>query len=304
MKKICSFLLIMSIVLLGGCSPKEYQIEEQKKSYVTVSNHSYMLAGQQLQLIDKSNYEKEDLVYYVKDEDELVKVLQYSIDQGNNKVAYQSKNTIDLDVVANRLSYLNPFDIALQLSTTDYKDQKDTLIYRSSVIEIQNLDERYEQANRTAQRVYKEIINDTMNNDEKIKAIHDYLVKSVIYDEAATYDQNRQTSVFKAAGALIDKVAVCSGYSRAFMMLAKLADVPALYVASDTMNHGWNLVYGNDGWRFIDVTWDDPVPDQLDHVETQFLNMPVDEFVAEGSHIFDADKNKDFYLLLAKTFFS
>jgi len=24
------------------------------------------------------------------------------------------------------------------------------------------------------------------------------------------------------------------------------------------MNHGWNHIYVNGGWKFIDVTWDDP----------------------------------------------
>ena len=304
MKKLFCFICILSALCIAGCAPQEYKIDEQKQSYVTIKHNAYMLAGERLKTIDKSKYEKSDTVYYVKDEEELVQVLQYNIEIGNKNVAFQTEGKMDLDLVANRLSYLNPFDIGLQLSTTDYKNQKDQLLYKSSIIEIQNLDDRYEQALYAAKRAYNEIISEGMDNDQKIKAIHDYLVKSIIYDESAANQKEKQASVFKAAGALVDKVAVCSGYSRAFMMLAKMADVPAIYVASDVMNHGWNLVYGNNGWRFIDITWDDPVPDQLDHVEYQFLNLSISDFITEGSHMFDSDKNADFYLTLANAFFN
>lgn len=304
MNKIRIVFIVFMVCFVNGCSAKKYIIEEQRKTNVIAESNSYMLNGVKLQTIEKSEYEKADVVYYAEDELALVKILQYNIEMGKANVAFQSENKMDMDKIASYLSYLNPYDISLVLSTTDYKDQKDSLIYQSNEIKIKNLDERYEEAELVAKRIFKEIIHPSMDNDQKIEAIHDYIAKTTIYDIKTATADNKENSVFKAAGALIDKHAVCSGYSRAFMMLARLADVPAIYITSDRINHGWNLVYGNDGWRYIDVTWDDPVPDQPNIAQHKFLNMSRQDFLDEGSHIFDVDKSNEDYLKIAQTFFN
>lgn len=303
MRKCYKILLCLILFLMTGCAAEVYHIDKQEKKEIKTEANAYMLAGRSIKTIEKSRYEKADVVYYAKNEDDLVRILQYAINHKKKTVSYQSEKDIDLEKVANLLSYLNPYDISLTLSTVDYKDQKDKLVYQSHEISIKNMDERYKEAVSAAERIYDNIITEDMDADERIEKIHDYLVKSTIYDESAVYDEKQLTSVFKAAGALVDKNAVCSGYSRAFMILAQMAGVPAIYVASDGMNHGWNLVYGNKGWRYIDVTWDDPVPDRFDVADHRFLNMSIEEFSSEGSHIFDDDKPSSFYLSLAKSFF-
>lgn len=296
--------VIVSLTMITGCKVREYKASEQKVTSSKVDKSSYSLADQEIKTIEKSEYEDSDIVYYVEDEFELARILEYNINKDVSKISYQAPNKMDMDKTANYLSYIEPYDISLQLSTTDYENHQGELIYRSNEVEIINLDERYQQAKQAANQVYSKIITPNMDTDQKIKAIHDYLIKTTIYSEIGEGNNSKYPNVFKAAGALVDKNAVCSGYSRAFMMLARLGNIPAIYVSSDTMNHGWNLVYGNAGWRYIDVTWDDPVPDQPNHAEELYLNVSINEFMRDGKHIFDENKSSDYFLDVAKSYFN
>jgi transglutaminase/protease-like cytokinesis protein 3 len=102
---------------------------------------------------------------------------------------------------------------------------------------------------------------------------------------------------------LLDGRGVCSGYSRAFMMMAQEADIPALYVSSEQMNHGWNYVYDGSSWRYIDVTWDDPLPDQGMIAQDTFLWMSEQDFLNEGSHQLRLEE-QEIIKQIAKAFFS
>lgn len=240
-------------------------------------------------------------VYRVKNELELTKVVQMNIDKGIKEICFQSDRPLDFKQVINYISYLNPFDVSITTTPASHACDPSS---QSCIQElaITNLDTRYDEALVKANAIEKTIILPDMDNDERIKAIHDYIVENTAYDEAAAKSKN-DPSVYDAAGVLVDGDAVCTGYSRAFMMLAKLANVPAIYVASDQMNHSWNLVYGNDGWRYIDVTWDDPIPNSLHRVHERFLTMSIKEFIQEGSHHFDDTRSSDFYLSFAKNIF-
>ncbi|MEG1475906.1 MAG: transglutaminase domain-containing protein [Longicatena sp.] len=301
MKKICVGLMVG--VFLFACSLKPYQLDKQKITDEEISVENKILDGVNIRSVEKSSFEKADIVYYAEDEIEMAQVIQYAYEKGIYKIAYQSNKTLDINLVANYLSYLNPFDLSLTQSTLDYK-QGDEVLYRSYSLNLENLDKRYSEADEIAKDIVEKIITPRMHNDEKIKAIHDYIVKTTVYDAKNEGMNDKSASIFSGAGVLIDKRAVCTGYSRAFMMLAKKASIPALYVSSDIINHGWNLVYGSRGWRFIDVTWDDALPDVENRVSDKFLNMNVEDFAREGKHVFDEEKNVKFYLRLAENFYN
>ncbi len=91
-----------------------------------------------------------------------------------------------------------------------------------------------------------------------VQALHDYLVRNCVYDRSAV---NEVISPSRTAyGALANGKAVCQGYSLAYKLLLRRAGVPAVYVASDSMQHAWNMVQmENNGWYHVDVTWDDPI---------------------------------------------
>lgn len=105
-------------------------------------------------------------------------------------------------------------------------------------------------------------INDSMNAYDKIKVFHDYLINNSIYDKSRAEsiengNDSHTSNSHKAVGPLIDGISLCSGYSDAMKIyLDKLAITN--YKVSNT-NHIWNLVYLNDKWLHLDLTWDDPV---------------------------------------------
>ena len=110
------------------------------------------------------------------------------------------------------------------------------------------------------------------NNTEKIRAIHDYIVTNTAYDhDSLNPNQRKKQDAITVLGTRyrIDSqypdghfLAVCEGYSNLFAALARAAGFETRYVSSDSMNHGWNHIYVNGAWRFVDVTWNDPVPDR------------------------------------------
>lgn len=122
---------------------------------------------------------------------------------------------------------------------------------------------------------------------QKVKAIHDYIIKRVIYD----------TSLQKhsAYNALIGKSAVCEGYSAAAYRMFTDAGIACRIITGTAGGgpHSWNIVKVNGKWYNIDLTWDDPI------TQTGAQVLRYDYFLKNTSdfkgHYKDAEyKTKDF----------
>ena len=90
----------------------------------------------------------------------------------------------------------------------------------------------------------------------QVLAVHDWLVRHVVYDQ----DDSRASHT--AYGLFANATAVCEGYSQAFMLAMERLGVPCVIVRSEDMAHQWNMVCIDGTWYHVDVTWDDPTPDQ------------------------------------------
>ena len=95
----------------------------------------------------------------------------------------------------------------------------------------------------------------------QVLAVHDWLVRHV------AYDQEDMRSSHTAYGLFANATAVCEGYSQAFMLAMERLGVPCVIVRSEDMMHQWNMVCIDGTWYHVDVTWDDPTPDQGTHGE-------------------------------------
>lgn len=90
---------------------------------------------------------------------------------------------------------------------------------------------------------------------EKLTKISNWLTKKGIYDSTLVLSNNNNIY-----GAIIEKKAVCSGYSFAFKYVADMAGLNVLYVTGNVIYqksyfyHAWNLVYLNDQCFLIDIT--------------------------------------------------
>ena len=96
-----------------------------------------------------------------------------------------------------------------------------------------------------------------MTDFEKEVAIHDALVKHVNYYKYE--DINTIPSIKHTAyGALVEKEAVCDGYSKAFKLLLDKVGIDSIIISgtTDNVSHAWNLVKLDDEYYHVDVTSD------------------------------------------------
>ena len=128
-----------------------------------------------------------------------------------------------------------------------------------------------------AERVYekikaalREIISDDMTDFQKVRAIHDYLVMNVVYDNALyslafTSTDVKSYNGFYLEGVFDDKIAVCDGISKAFSAMANVEGIPCVRVtgkktdATGNVGHAWNKVLINNAWYIADATSDNVI---------------------------------------------
>ena len=98
-------------------------------------------------------------------------------------------------------------------------------------------------------------IKSSWTDFEKVMYVNDYLALNCEYD--TTYQNYNAYNVF------VNKIAVCQGYSLAFMELMNRLGIECEMVTSSELWHAWNAVKINKKWYYVDTTWDDPVPNMI-----------------------------------------
>lgn len=122
-----------------------------------------------------------------------------------------------------------------------------------------------------------------LSSVEAVKALHDYLVLHLKYDETLQMVSHSPEGVMK------NQTAVCDGYARTMRLLLLLSGIECEIVSGTAKgeDHAWNLVHLEDGWYHVDVTWDDPLPDEEGRVlYTYFLRN--DAYMAQD-HVWESD---------------
>lgn len=129
----------------------------------------------------------------------------------------------------------------------------------------------------------KELTKDCKNDGEKIKIIHDWICTNVAYNYPAiqgttsgnTTDIDTSYKYGEKYGidrAFEDGLAVCSGYASLGELMFRAAGIPSMCIEGTggalddgtenkskfDCNHEWNVVYYNNSWHFMDLTWDSP----------------------------------------------
>lgn len=134
--------------------------------------------------------------------------------------------------------------------------------------------------------ILEEIITPDMLDQDKVRAIHDYLINHADYYEGDLDTRPGWSSAI--AGVLIKGRGVCNSYALAFYAMATAEGLDCRMVCGNASNalgtgdHAWNKVLLGGVWYYIDCTWDDPIGGGYenydyyltpslwtDHVETQ-----------------------------------
>ena len=102
-----------------------------------------------------------------------------------------------------------------------------------------------------AKNLYLSGIKPEWNDLEKIVYTNNFLC------QYCTYASNIIESSHTLYGALVDRLPVCDGYSKAFKFLTEAAGIKSIVVTSFDMEHAWNMVEYNGDYYHLDVTWND-----------------------------------------------
>lgn len=207
--------------------------------------------------------------------------VEQALEEGKEHIVLRTPGRIDEAEMFRVLEAVSPY--AFSLYCTSYE--------KSGRMEVEVEQERpaaQEQVQLLAEQIAQQQTAGLTDEREKLRALHDYLVRSCRYDQATAQSEGAldgEDVPFTAYGALVDGQAVCAGYARAFMLLCRAAGLDALYIADEGMDHAWNAVEVDGQVYYIDCTYDDPVPDRGDYVSDEYFLLTADAL--SRTHIWD-----------------
>ena len=177
-------------------------------------------------------------------------------------------------------------------SQPDEQPEADDTLYDTSPIsqayltgDTAGLDELQKSIYDFAVNVIDEVVTDGMDDYVKELAIHDYIVENVSYDldMLGIFGEHADHAV-DPYGALGEGKCICSGYTTTFQMFMDMLKIPCISIkatADGGEDHAWNMVQVNGHWYYVDVTWDDPIPDKKGRPEQHQYFNTTKEVMAE-----------------------
>lgn len=196
----------------------------------------------------------------------------------------------DRALLSNINNFVNTYNSFKDIVTTRYESNGKIEVEVSYLYDVK----RRDKIDSKVSEVINTYVNDSMSDRDKIKVIHDYLIENTKYDSnrsdynIITYESNT------AYGLLFEGYAICSGYSDAMQLFLNELNIPNIKIASK--NHIWNLVYIEDNWYHLDLTWDDPLlEDGREIIDYGYFLITTEELYSkeDNQHYFDEDIYKE-----------
>jgi hypothetical protein len=180
-------------------------------------------------------------------------ICDYDYDKCESDMTELSQDSETLTIINN---YVHPFNSYDRLNITINGLGK----IRIEVTPLYTEDQINE-LNLWVDNVLETKIKETMSIRTKLLTIHDYIIDRTVYDKErsnAIKDGIKMEGNYShiAYGVIKDNKAVCGGYTDLMSIFLERLNIPNFKVSTD--DHIWNLVYYNDQWLHIDLTWDDP----------------------------------------------
>ncbi len=150
-------------------------------------------------------------------------------------------------------------------------------------VSLENVDDevlrRYENLKKNVAKI-KAGIEPEMKQLDKVIYLHDSIVDLVTYKFVAYQS-------YGAGGVFGDKLAVCSGYTKALNLLLEDQGFEVNYISSKPIDHAWTSIKLDGSWYHIDSTWDDTRSGKSGQAGHNFLLRNDAEFVTndKNSHV-------------------
>ena len=189
----------------------------------------------------------------------------------------------DQNILSNINNFVHPYNsfksIQTEISSSGEVNLEVSKVYDEKMIYLID----YE-----IEKIISKEITDKMNDKEKIKKIHNYIINNTKYDQDRSDNKITNYSSDNAYGVLTENYGVCGGYTDTMMLFLERFDIKSIRISSE--NHIWNYVYLDDEWFHLDLTWDDPISNDNKDIldDTYFLinSDTLKEFESE-EHYFD-----------------
>ena len=210
-------------------------------------------------------------------------------------------------VAINAFEYDNPDIFYLDYSKMVLFYESDFFGNNSAYIEKDSQEENYliegfhskediETAEKSINNVKESVLSNisTVSSEyEKIKYIHDWIVKNTKYDE--TLARPNKNNIY---GVLIERQATCGGYALTLKYILNDLGIESIVIQGKGFRdgtseyHAWNYVNVNGKWYAIDCTWDDPI---VEGVQEENKKIYYDYFLKNGKIFDDHARFETFY---------
>ena len=186
-------------------------------------------------------------------------------------------------LLSNINNYINPFNSFSNIKTKIGSDNSITLIN-----DFLYSNEEINKTNTKIDNLIEQLDLNKLNNRDKIKKVHNYIIEHTKYDELMSETLKSNFKSNKAYGPLLEGYGICSGYSDAMALFLDKFKIPNIKITSE--KHIWNLVKINNKWLHLDLTWDDPVKQiENETISYKFFLITTEELkkLDKKEHNFD-----------------
>lgn len=198
---------------------------------------------------------------------------------------------VDFSVRHSNLGYTSSnYDYQTKVFSQEIKyflfHQMQALIFNRKAIE-QQVTEDMRKYDAQIKAILEKIVKPGMTEKQKVKAVHDYMVVNYKYDEnfeVGLYG----TDTYAFHGLLNNGTGVCQAYAELFYLFMCYVDIECIFVGGWAKGasgeyglHAWNVVYADDGYYHVDVTFDDPLPDSGSKISYDYFLKTDDEMAID-----------------------
>lgn len=263
---ICIILIAITVVFLNPLTDTFAEIVSSEPELIIKENNNYTKNIDYLYVQrtdDYIPYSYQDLlnIYYSVINNGWDQFTFYCPEEYTKCLNDVSQISSDELILTHLNNYVHPFNSFTNVKTSINENGEINL-----TIEYLYTDAEITAINTKADEILATILTNEMNDYEKIKTIHDYIVNNVKYDIERNEENDSKYNSYTAYGPLFEGYATCNGYTDLMAIFLtkigfnnfKVATTPD-EISYSTTGHIWNAVYLNDEWLHIDLTWDDPV---------------------------------------------
>ena len=162
--------------------------------------------------------------------------------------------------------FTNPDIFYVDASLVKYQFDNDSIVHYIDPVYILKRSQipTYTKRFNRAVKYFLSNIDSALSDFQKALLIHDKIIVNCQYKQDGDL-------AYTAYGAIVNKKAVCEGYTRAYCWLLSKAGVDSKCINIEKKTHCWNYVKIGNDWYHVDVTSDDPLPDSGGHVSHKFF---------------------------------